>query len=315
MKKDIFYVTVAAMLFTFATAVHAKTDLSISETDVTFSKEDILSGETVTVYARIFNIGDTNVFGNVVFLNNGKEISDPQPVSVRPNTYDDVFITWKPDSGNYSITAKIIGLNPPDDNVNNNLTVKKEVFVDNDTDHDGIGDKKDTDPDSDTLTISQEKAKHTDPLKADTDGDAVNDNIDAFPLDKSKWGDANTATVPTGSDSGQVASVPVETSESPKSKYQAVYDQIQKGIESITQSAPVQTVAQYIDKATGGKIPEAYKAVTSKLNLAAVANNTIDYKKPAGGIFELVKTYWPWGAAILGVLFLLFLYKSWRGRE
>ena len=111
--------------------VFAKTDLSIAETDLTFSKDLFVVNETVKIYARIFNVGDTDVSGFVVFSDNDKEISIPQQISVRPNTYDDVFIDWKAVAGNNIITAKIIGTNPSDENTQNNSTKKKDIFVGN----------------------------------------------------------------------------------------------------------------------------------------------------------------------------------------
>lgn len=186
-------------LFVFATLVvlfsadfvFAKTDLSISETDITFSKEDILDGDLVRVYARIFNTGDVDVSGHVVFLDNSKEMADPQPISVRINTYDDVFIDWKAKQGNHDIKASIVGLNSSDDNTGNNSTIKKGIIVDLDTDGDGIGNSKDIDDDNDGLTDEEEAKIGTDPKKSDTDNDGVSDKVDAFPKDKTESRDTD----------------------------------------------------------------------------------------------------------------------------
>jgi len=169
----------------------AKTDLSISETDLTFSKDEPFDGNTVRIYARIFNTGDVDVRGYVVFSINGKATDEPQPISIKPNTYDDVFIDYKFKSGAYNIESKIVGENPTDDNLENNKIIKKDFFVDSDTDGDGIGDTKDPDADNDGLTNEEEKNKGTDPKKSDTDGDGVPDKIDAFALDKTEWRDTN----------------------------------------------------------------------------------------------------------------------------
>lgn len=58
-----------------------------------------------------------------------------------------------------------------------------------DTDHDGVGNNADTDDDNDGLSDLEELAKGTDGLKKDTDGDAVNDKEDAFPLDPTQTRD------------------------------------------------------------------------------------------------------------------------------
>lgn len=55
-----------------------------------------------------------------------------------------------------------------------------------DNDKDGIGDNADTDDDNDGIPDDQEIKSGTDPLKKDSDGDGVNDNVDAFPLDPKK---------------------------------------------------------------------------------------------------------------------------------
>lgn len=192
MIKKVFLFTLAGFYFlSFVGLVSAKTDLSLSETDITFSKERIFAGDTVKIYARVFNIGDSDVFGFVVFSNNDKEMAEPQPISVKPNTYDDVFIDWKATDGENNIGAKIVGNNPPDDNPENNSTVKKSVFVDFDTDKDGIGDKNDTDIDNDELTNEEEKEKGTNPQNPDSDDDKINDKIDVFPLDKNEWRDTD----------------------------------------------------------------------------------------------------------------------------
>lgn len=169
----------------------AKTDLSINEKDITFSKESIFEGETVRIFARVFNIGDTDVLGSAVFLNNGKAMSDPQAISVRAENYDDVFIDWKPKSGIYDIELKIANTNLKDENPDNNTIIKKNYLVDLDTDADLIGNSKDDDDDNDGLADEQEKTLGTDLLKADTDSDGAKDSVDAFPKDKTEWQDTD----------------------------------------------------------------------------------------------------------------------------
>ncbi len=67
-----------------------------------------------------------------------------------------------------------------------------------DSDGDGVGNACDTvddstaDPDGDGLTNAQEKARGTDPLNPDTDGDGARDNVDAYPLDPTRSSQDNT---------------------------------------------------------------------------------------------------------------------------
>ena len=192
MKRLLLFIVVFSLVILFSADVSlAKTDLSITENDITFSKENAMEGEIIRMFARVLNTGDTDVYGHVVFLSNGKEISDPQPISVRTNNYDDVFIDYKISAGSHSITAKIISENPSDENLENNTALKKEYFVDSDTDKDGSGNQKDADDDNDGLSDDQEISSGTNPLLADTDGDHAKDGADAFPKDKTEWQDTD----------------------------------------------------------------------------------------------------------------------------
>jgi hypothetical protein len=142
MKRIYYILTILAVAF-YASAVFAKADLSISDSDLFLSKNVSFEGDTVRIYARIFNTGDVDVSANVVFSDGKKEIGNAQPISLKPNTYDDVWIDWKPAKGDYTISAKINAVNPPDETTDNNKAVLQSVFVDTDTNKNGIGDIKD----------------------------------------------------------------------------------------------------------------------------------------------------------------------------
>lgn len=190
---NIFWALAIATLFSFLFPLTslAKTDLSIATTDIIFSKEESLEGEKVRVYARVFNLGDIDVYGFVLFLKNDKEMADPQPISVKVNTYDDVFIDWLAEAGIHDIQAKIIGTNLADENLDNDKAIRKDYFVDLDTDRDGIGNQRDTDDDNDGVADEREIALGTDPLNPDSDGDRARDNIDPFPLNPREWRDSD----------------------------------------------------------------------------------------------------------------------------
>ena len=108
--RHLFLMLVMAVLLDSG-SVFAKADLSLNVSDITFSKEEALAGDKVRVFARVFNVGDQDVYGFVAFLINDKEIAEPQPVSVKVNTYDDVFIDWIFTQGNFDVEAKIIATN------------------------------------------------------------------------------------------------------------------------------------------------------------------------------------------------------------
>ena len=167
----------------------AGTDLSLDASDITFSKEEPLDGDTIRLFARVFNVGEEDAYGFVVFSINGNEIADPQPISVKSGTYDDVFIDWVFESGNYSVGSEIVSTWPKDETQENNSVLIENYFVDLDSDNDGIGDSRDNDNDNDGLSEEEELTLGTDPFNADTDGDEVNDSEDAFPLDPTEWQD------------------------------------------------------------------------------------------------------------------------------
>lgn len=195
MKKIIvvyFLLPLAGLIYlTYPNFSFAKTDISISESDIIFSNSEPLAGESIKIYVRVFNLGDTDAYGDVMVSIKDKQTSNSQPVSLRPGTYDDIFITWQAETGLYDITAELSNLSSVDENTENNKAIKKDFFVDLDTDKDGTGDKKDADDDNDGLTDEEETNKNTNPLLADTDGDNVNDKIDTFALDNSEWRDTD----------------------------------------------------------------------------------------------------------------------------
>jgi len=177
--------------------VFAKADLSLSVSDITFSKTEPLEGDKVRVFARVFNIGEEDVYGFVTFSINNQEITEPQPISVKVGTYDDVFIDWVFQGGNYDIAGKIVATWPQDENSENDGALKQDYFVDLDSDDDGIGDSKDNDNDNDGLTDEDELVLGTDPLSSDTDGDLISDKreiaIGFLKPDRNEWNLARLA--------------------------------------------------------------------------------------------------------------------------
>jgi len=192
MKVDkIFSIILAVWLLGFALSALAKTDLSLEVSDITFSKEDALAGDKVRVFARVFNLGDEDVYGFVIFSINGREISEPQHISVKTGTYDDVFIDWVAGEGSYNVEADIAATRPPDENPDNDRAVQEDYFVDTDIDQDGIADSQDQDTDNDGLSNEEEMVLGTDPFRPDTDQDQVGDKEDVFPLDATEWLDTD----------------------------------------------------------------------------------------------------------------------------
>ncbi len=196
-----YFLVIIFCCFSIFSFIEAKTDLSISVSDITFSKSEPLEGDLVRVFARVFNLGESDVYGFVIFISNGKEITDPQPISVKANTYDDVFIDWIVDAGVHNIESQIINTNPPDDISENNTAKKEKYFVDLDTDKDKIGNKKDPDDDGDGISDKDELLLGTNSLKIDTDDDTIGDKYDTFPLDINESEDTDGDGIGNNADS------------------------------------------------------------------------------------------------------------------
>ncbi len=197
--KNKFYILFILFLL-FARNVYSATDLSISVSDITFSKQEPIEGDEVRVFARVFNLGNNDAYGFVIFTSDNKEIADPQPISVKFNTYDDVFVDWVVNSGAHDIKAEIVSTNPKDSDDGNNVAIKTNYYVDLDTDKDSIGNKKDFDDDGDGLSDKEEMVLGSNPLKKDTDEDGIGDKHDAFPLDFNESEDADKDGIGNNSD-------------------------------------------------------------------------------------------------------------------
>ena len=164
-NKFIYSAVLAFVLFYFSVPAFAagfNKDLSIGSGDVR-SASDILKGETTKIYVTVHNNSDSDLSGVVKFYDelSGSYIGTDQPVSVLSQKTDDVFVDFKSDSvGQHQISVRVVPWDESGDDPSNNK-VSKSIYVDIDTDHDGIGDRLDN----------------------DDDNDGVNDNLDAFPLD------------------------------------------------------------------------------------------------------------------------------------
>ncbi|MBI4281073.1 thrombospondin type 3 repeat-containing protein [Candidatus Uhrbacteria bacterium] len=177
---------------------------------ISFSKKELLAGETVRLYARVVNYGQEDEIAYVTFWQGGLGIGNSQPVSLRAGGFpDEVFVNYLVPDQPFNIRAVVKGQEAGDQNPANDELVTGLITplpdrdrdrladsLDNcpevanadqlDTDGDKLGDVCDLDDDQDGLADEEEIQAGTDPRRADTDGDGVSDRDDVFPLDPLK---------------------------------------------------------------------------------------------------------------------------------
>ncbi len=163
-------------------------DLSISNEDISLSRTELVTGDTIRVYASIKNFGTGDVSAFVTFFQGSEIIGDSQIVSVKAGGVpDEVFVDWQPEkTGSYNFRAELASFDPKDQDPYNNYAQSGLFVVDEDTDGDGLGDDVDSDDDGDSCSDADEILKGTDTKLIDTDGDGTNDCVDACPLDSNE---------------------------------------------------------------------------------------------------------------------------------
>lgn len=208
-KKVIFtfplLVVIVFFFNSFAYAQEFDKDLYLGASDVQVS-QNVLKGDQVRIYVKVHNASSTDLSGVVKFYDEkaGQFISADQPVSILAGKTDDVFIDWKAEvRGDHPIAVRIVPWVSDGDDPSNNKVVKV-VYVDIDSDGDGIGDRFDNDDDNDGVADSNDAFPYNPNEWKDTDGDGIGDNADtdddgdgkldiedAFPLDPNETNDTD----------------------------------------------------------------------------------------------------------------------------
>lgn len=216
-NKLIYTLILSLVLFCFsmpAIAAGFTKDLSIGSGDVK-SASDILKGETTKIYVTVHNNSDSDLSGVVKYYDEftGSYIGVDQPVSVLSQKTDDVFMDFKSDSvGQHQISVRVAPWDESGDDPGNNK-VSKSIYVDVDSDHDGIGDRLDNDDDNDgvndnadSFPLDSKESKDTDKdgsgdnTDADDDNDSVADATDVFPTDPKESKDSDNDKTGDNSD-------------------------------------------------------------------------------------------------------------------
>ncbi|MFH1218802.1 MAG: PKD domain-containing protein [Candidatus Peregrinibacteria bacterium] len=178
MQKALKNLIFLASFFTITlTALAATGDISINQNDLRFSNYNFLEGQAVRIYATTSNNSEKDLLGTVRFFDNGAQIGSDQAISLFAGKTDDVFVDWTPTYGNHRVAAKIFPYEPDIDSPNNNWVVT-EIYVIQDTDHDGTPNDKDDDDDGDSVPDSEDAFPLNPNEQYDTDGDGIGNNLD-----------------------------------------------------------------------------------------------------------------------------------------
>ncbi len=189
-------------------------DLALQDGSIR-TQANVIVGRQVRIYATVKNFSDQDLFGTVKFYdeNNALFIDDDQPVSIIAGGTDDVFVDWNAEKvGDFPITARVIPWDEEGDNPDNNK-ITTSIFVDYDSDKDGIANYEDDDDDndgvadnSDAFPLNAGESRDSDGdgignnADEDDDGDGVSDLEDAFPTDSSETVDSDGDGVGDNSD-------------------------------------------------------------------------------------------------------------------
>lgn len=182
------------MTFAFlptAPALAATVDLALDSHSITFSEEILYAGDTIRIYAKVRNIGETDASAYVLFYQGGILIGTSQAVSLRAGgNPDDVYVDFTVPTGSFNIRAVLQGSSPQDQNPVNDATMTALFSPIVDHDRDGV-----TDDDDNCSNDANADQRDTDgdalgdACDSDDDADGVSDANDQYPLDGSKSAD------------------------------------------------------------------------------------------------------------------------------
>ena len=181
MKNKIFPFLVFASFLTLlphsSLAQEVGGDLSIESIQ---SKEAVIAGKEVRLYATVKNNSGQDLLGTVKFYDEtkGSFVGLDQPVSIVGNGTDEVFVDWMAEAlGDKSISARVIPWeNEGDDSNNNKITTT--IYVDVDSDGDGQPNREDPDDDNDGTNDDTDTFPEDPTETKDTDGDGIGNNAD-----------------------------------------------------------------------------------------------------------------------------------------
>jgi hypothetical protein len=213
MKKSIGFLSFVLLVAPVWSA-HAACNLPVNASHISAVPILPAINQSVRIYVSIQPECSQDVEGAATFFIDGEQLTG-KPLSIKAQSLpEEVWALWTPTVyGHHAVRVDTMGdggatggsasidvfvdrdtdgdgildVADSDDDNDGVLDAQDQFPLDaarsKDTDGDGIDDKIDSDKDNDGLYNFKEETLGTDPLKRDTDGDAVGDKEDAFPLD------------------------------------------------------------------------------------------------------------------------------------
>jgi hypothetical protein len=165
-------------------------DLIVRDEQLTFSseKDPPLESEEVNITAIVHNLGTADCTNVLVNFYKGSISTDNLigsyiiPLMAVGQT-EKAYFVWNATNGTHGVLVVVDPEDTFSESFEDNNEATISIFVDADTDSDGVGNLEDEDDDGDGLSDIEEEELDTDPLKKDTDGDGVDDKQDYDPLD------------------------------------------------------------------------------------------------------------------------------------
>lgn len=137
-----------------------------------YDTENILADVPTRIYVAVRNNTKTDFTGTVEFFVNDNSIGK-NPITAAADQVIDSWIDWQPSYGTSTIKVVLSHFkatsNSRGTDIITNLNLAEDtIFVDKDTDQDGIGDQTDTDDDGDGISDKEEIEAGTNPLIYDS---------------------------------------------------------------------------------------------------------------------------------------------------
>jgi hypothetical protein len=135
-----------------------------------YATDPVIAEKETRVYVVFRNNSPHDLSGTIRFSDNGKRIGSSE-VHALAGRLVEAWVDWTPTHGTHSITAEmsnakfhILGGDTEDVAIRG-IVAENIIFVDIDTDGDGIVDTEDTDDDNDDISDIDEEKRGTDPKK------------------------------------------------------------------------------------------------------------------------------------------------------